>query len=159
MFPGNFAEAVAQFDTNDDGLIDFNEFIELDRRYPLVLFPAFRLQDRMQRVTLGQYAWVDIHKSIQKTKHIQEYMDAHGNVDLTQPRHMPAVEKGGGGHTRKPHRDPLATKVLSTARKALMNANLIFYSGPVGGSGNGSSSSSGKDSANVCGGGSDAIKR
>jgi len=78
MFPGNFAEAVAQFDTNDDGLIDFNEFIELDRRYPLVLFPAFRLQDRMQRVTLGQYAWVDIHKSIQKTKNIQEYMDAHG---------------------------------------------------------------------------------
>jgi len=78
MFPGNFAEAVAQFDTNDDGLIDFNEFIELDRRYPLVLFPAFRLQDQMQRVTLGGSAWVRIHETIQKTKHIQDYMEAHG---------------------------------------------------------------------------------
>ena len=29
LFPGNFAEAIAQFDTNDDGLIDFNEFMEV----------------------------------------------------------------------------------------------------------------------------------
>ena len=49
LFPGNFAEAISQFDTNDDGLIDFNEFMELDKRYPLVLFPAFRLQDRMTK--------------------------------------------------------------------------------------------------------------
>jgi len=54
LFPGNFAEAISQFDTNDDGLIDFNEFMELDKRYPLVLFPAFRLQDRMMKKTLGE---------------------------------------------------------------------------------------------------------
>ena len=54
LFPGNFAEAIGQFDTNDDGLIDFNEFMELDKRYPLVLFPAFRLQDRMTKKTLGE---------------------------------------------------------------------------------------------------------
>ena len=30
------------------------KFRELNRRYPMVLFPAFRLQDRMQKVTFGQ---------------------------------------------------------------------------------------------------------
>ena len=80
---------------------------------------------------------------------VQEYMDAHGNVDLTQPTCVPAEEEGGGGHARKPHRDALATKVLATARKALMNANLIFYSGPVGGSSSDSGSSSGSGSGNV----------
>ena len=78
LFPGNFGEAVAQFDTNDDGLIDFAEFLELDRRYPLILFPAFRLQDRMQQRTLGEPAWVLIREGIQRYKRIKEYMDTHG---------------------------------------------------------------------------------
>jgi hypothetical protein len=52
-FPGNFKNALEQFDVNEDGLIDYSEFVELDRRYPLVLFPAYRLQDMMQRATLG----------------------------------------------------------------------------------------------------------
>jgi hypothetical protein len=54
-FPNNFKNALEQFDVNEDGLIDYSEFVELDRRYPLVLFPAFRLQDMMQRKTLGKY--------------------------------------------------------------------------------------------------------
>ena len=51
-FPGNFATALEEFDQNDDGLIDFDEFQIINQRYPLVLFPAFHLQDRMQ-VYLG----------------------------------------------------------------------------------------------------------
>ncbi len=78
LFPGNFAEAIAQFDTNDDGLIDFNEFMELDKRYPLVLFPAFRLQDRMMKKTLGEREWVRVHENINREKKIREYMEAHG---------------------------------------------------------------------------------
>lgn len=53
-FPNNFRKALEEFDVNEDGLIDYSEFLELDRRYPLVLFPAFRLQDMMQRNTLGK---------------------------------------------------------------------------------------------------------
>lgn len=54
MFPGNFQRALDEFDVNEDGLIDYNEFVELDRRYPLVLFPAFKLQDMMQKYSLGE---------------------------------------------------------------------------------------------------------
>jgi hypothetical protein len=39
-FPNNFKTALEQFDVNEDGLIDYSEFVELDRRYPLVLFPG-----------------------------------------------------------------------------------------------------------------------
>ncbi|CAM9472967.1 unnamed protein product, partial [Discosporangium mesarthrocarpum] len=49
MFPGNFAKALTEFDVNDDGLIDFDEFRGMDKAFPLVFFPAFRLQDAMQK--------------------------------------------------------------------------------------------------------------
>jgi hypothetical protein len=52
-FPANFKRALQEFDVNEDGLIDYGEFLEIDRRYPLILFPAFRLQDVMQRNSLG----------------------------------------------------------------------------------------------------------
>ena len=59
-FPGNFSTALEQFDVNEDGLIDFNEFCEIDRRFPLVLFPAFRLQDHMQKYTIGETEWLKL---------------------------------------------------------------------------------------------------
>lgn len=68
MFPGNFSNALTMFDSNDDGLIDFKEFVELDKRFPLVLYPAFRLQGTMQKMTLGERAWTDIFENLQKTK-------------------------------------------------------------------------------------------
>jgi hypothetical protein len=53
-FPSNFKKALEEFDVNEDGLIDYGEFGQIDARYPLVLFPAFRLQDVMQRNSLGK---------------------------------------------------------------------------------------------------------
>ena len=72
--------------SNDDGLIDFSEFQELDRRYPLVLFPAFRLQDRMQKMTLGESGWKGIMKDVTKAKLIADYRSAHGGRDPPQSR-------------------------------------------------------------------------
>ena len=37
-------------------MIDFDEFIAINRKFPLMLFPAFRLQDYMQKSTLGMFA-------------------------------------------------------------------------------------------------------
>ncbi len=37
-----------------DGFVSFEEFKRMNDRYPMVLFPAFKLQDTMQRCTLGE---------------------------------------------------------------------------------------------------------
>lgn len=85
MFPGNFARALDEFDVNEDGLIDYNEFVELDRRYPLVLFPAFRLQDMMQKKTLGEAAWVELSERYYHNKQIEDYKAAHGGKLPPEP--------------------------------------------------------------------------
>ena len=36
LFPGNFKTALQQFDENDDGLIDFNEFKLIHKAFPMV---------------------------------------------------------------------------------------------------------------------------
>ncbi len=77
MFPGNFGRALEEFDVNGDGLIDMDEFRELNRRYPLVLFPAFRLQDNLQRGSLGLKRWNQILSLRQKTKVLREYRKTH----------------------------------------------------------------------------------
>lgn len=77
-FPANFRRALEEFDVNEDGLIDYGEFQEIDRRYPLVLFPAFRLQDTMQRNSLGEAAWVKVIEGYTHQKKIEEYKATHG---------------------------------------------------------------------------------
>lgn len=77
-FPQNFKRALEEFDVNEDGLIDYSEFIELDRRYPLVLFPAFRMQDTMQTSSLGEKGWQKIIEGYKRNQDIEEYKAAHG---------------------------------------------------------------------------------
>ena len=60
MFAGNFAAAIQQFDTNSDGVIDFKEFRNLNQKFPMLLFPAFRMQEGMQKLTLGASTWQKI---------------------------------------------------------------------------------------------------
>jgi len=38
---------LAKFDTNKDGRIEYSEFIQINSRFPAVLFPAFEMQDRL----------------------------------------------------------------------------------------------------------------
>jgi len=85
MFPGNFGTAIQMFDVNDDGLIDFDEFVEIDRRFPLVLFPAFRLQDRMQRMTLGAPEWKTINEAVVRCTRDQEYREKHNGRAMPVP--------------------------------------------------------------------------
>ena len=77
MFPGNFATALTEFDSNDDGLIDPDEFRDLNRAYPMVLFPAFRFQDNLQRGSLGTNRWVQIQGRKAKLARLEEYRKNH----------------------------------------------------------------------------------
>lgn len=63
---------------SQDGLIDYREFCELERRYPIILFPAFRLQDGLQKMSLGESEWVKIVEQYGRSKAIEEYKATHG---------------------------------------------------------------------------------
>lgn len=86
-FPNNFKKALEEFDVNEDGLIDYGEFLELDRRYPLILFPAFRLQDTLQRNSLGESQWLTIIEAYNRAQKLEEYKVAHGGRLPPDPLH------------------------------------------------------------------------
>ena len=69
----------------EDGLIDYGEFLEIERRYPLVLFPAFRLQDRMQKMSMGEKEWLEIVRSAAEEKRVEEYKATHGGRAPPEP--------------------------------------------------------------------------
>ena len=80
LFSGNFRMALENFDTNDDGLIDFDEFRNLNDRYPMILHPAFRMQDKLQKYTLGEEEWVKVMENINYWQKIKEYTDKEGEA-------------------------------------------------------------------------------
>ncbi len=80
-FPGNFEQALDMFDENGDGVIDLMEFITLDRRFPMLMFPAFRLQEKMQKMTLGEKQWTKINERIKVSRYRQDFMNAHNGVE------------------------------------------------------------------------------
>ena len=84
-FPRNFKMALQQFDVNEDGLIDYSEFLEIERRYPLVLFPAFRLQDTMQKLSMGEFVWLEIISDYAENRRIEEYRATHGGRAPPEP--------------------------------------------------------------------------
>lgn len=84
-YPGNFKNALENFDVNEDGLIDYAEFIELERRYPLILFPAFRLQDSLQSFSLGSRKWLKIIEEYTRMRKIDEYKALHGGKAPPEP--------------------------------------------------------------------------
>lgn len=87
-FPANFKKALEEFDVNEDGLIDYGEFLEIDRRYPLVLFPAFRLQDVLQSASLGESTWLTVIERYEESKRIEEYKANHGGKAPPDPFHI-----------------------------------------------------------------------
>ena len=76
-FPGNFARAIREFDKNDDGLLDMSEFQEINRRYPLLLFPAFRVQDHFHRHTFGETGWMRIMENTAYKDFVEDYQSSH----------------------------------------------------------------------------------
>mmetsp|Transcript_1869 Transcript_1869/g.4278 ORF Transcript_1869/g.4278 Transcript_1869/m.4278 type:complete len:371 (-) Transcript_1869:1175-2287(-) len=53
----NIDLVLQHFDKNMDGVINFDEFRDINRRYPYLLYPAFRLQSQIESKTLGRGWW------------------------------------------------------------------------------------------------------
>lgn len=45
----------------------------MNKRYPMLLFPCFRLQDRMQKSTLGENHWLMLHKRLYQRLKLENY--------------------------------------------------------------------------------------
>ena len=54
---GNLEEALKFIDQEGEGTMSFVDFQRLCRHLPIILYPAFRLQSRLQRKTLGAARW------------------------------------------------------------------------------------------------------
>lgn len=85
MFPGNFRMFLEQFDVNQDGVIDFQEFAIINHRYPLVFFPAFRMQLALQEFTLGSAYWAKIMERKQFMRMVQKHREANGGRFPKEP--------------------------------------------------------------------------
>lgn len=46
-----------RIDADGDGEVSFAEFREFNRKYPAILFPAFRMQQEMRRRVFGEAFW------------------------------------------------------------------------------------------------------
>ncbi|KAF4134894.1 EF-hand domain pair [Phytophthora infestans] len=79
-FSGNINTALTEFDRNKDGVIDFEEFKNLNKRFPMLLFPCFRLQDRMQKATLGDNHWLQLHKRLYERLKSENYQRKHNGA-------------------------------------------------------------------------------
>ncbi|RHY22597.1 hypothetical protein DYB32_009453 [Aphanomyces invadans] len=97
LFSGNFNRALKEFDKSgvletsslccscwrcrkNEGVIDFAGFDLLNRRYPMILFPCFRLQDRIQKATLGEAHWLRIHKRYYDMLKDEQFRKKHGGA-------------------------------------------------------------------------------
>ena len=80
-YPDNFKLALTAFDKNEDGMMDFDEFRELNDKYPMLLFPAFRFQDKVQSRILGRRVWVDVARRVQEEREKESYKRTHGGAE------------------------------------------------------------------------------
>ena len=61
-------EALSKIDTNGDGKIDFAEFQEMNRLFPRLLYPAFRVQENMMEFTLGGEVWKNRRSALEEDR-------------------------------------------------------------------------------------------
>jgi sphingosine kinase/serine/threonine-protein phosphatase 2B regulatory subunit len=76
----NLTYALKSFDLNDDGRIDFEEFKELNHKFPALLYPVFRIQANMRLFTMGDKWW-----TLKIEQLIQEKDDELAKADSFSP--------------------------------------------------------------------------
>lgn len=114
-FPKAAKKALQIFDSDGSGSIDYDEFAEMNLRYPHLLWPAFRLQNRIQEMTLGIATWKKVNQRMKEKGKLQKKFGPRPfcplcfclprpvlNVKKTKTFMGLHTTKGGLGTTRKP---------------------------------------------------------
>jgi Ca2+-binding EF-hand superfamily protein len=66
--PRTVKRVLQMFDDNGDQSIGIDEFAEMNLKYPHLLWPAFRLQYRVQELTLGLNQWKRVQRRMKERK-------------------------------------------------------------------------------------------
>jgi len=79
---GRVQRALREFDVNEGSVFTFDEFKDLNARFPNLLYPAFRLQDAVRRAFLGVRYW---EKKLRKYSRIRDNIrTAKVNSDILE---------------------------------------------------------------------------
>ena len=73
MFPGNFKDALQEFDCEEDGRMGYGAFKALARRFPMTIYPAMRLQSSLHRCFLGTTKWERLRERRDLRKRLLAY--------------------------------------------------------------------------------------
>jgi Ca2+-binding EF-hand superfamily protein len=80
IFPGNFKRMLQEYDLNEDGMLDFHEFRMMERTYPSILYPLFKVQDLVQTSTIGRQRYCNVMAEQQISAKLRQYMHTHKNT-------------------------------------------------------------------------------
>jgi|GEM_PF-1809997 len=83
----NCRTALSNFDQNNDGKIDFEEFQALNVQFPMLLFPAFRMQENMMSNTLGAKWWKEKKAMLQQQREEANSVDEKLRLKELQRQH------------------------------------------------------------------------
>jgi Ca2+-binding EF-hand superfamily protein len=75
-FPGTFKLALERFDKTDSGDLDYPEFKEMARYFPILIFPVLLLQEQFQQMTLGERRWTELLEGKSQRKEIDAMLRA-----------------------------------------------------------------------------------
>jgi hypothetical protein len=106
---------------NPDGMMDFRQFKNSNTRFPLTLFPAFRLQDKIRQTILGAAAWLDISRRIEEEKEREIYRRKFNKeMPLSPVEQLCSLFKR---QSRGVRAKKVAAMSDTAAKKALLTAN------------------------------------
>ena len=84
-FAGNFKQALQEFDANDDGQIDVDEFTELVAHHCMIMDPVFQLQIDIQDNSLGHKRWLALLEGLQLRRSVQHNLSKYNRFPTLRP--------------------------------------------------------------------------
>eukprot|EP00614_Pseudopedinella_elastica_P021331 CAMPEP_0172628264 /NCGR_PEP_ID=MMETSP1068-20121228/160735_1 /TAXON_ID=35684 /ORGANISM="Pseudopedinella elastica, Strain CCMP716" /LENGTH=359 /DNA_ID=CAMNT_0013438395 /DNA_START=12 /DNA_END=1091 /DNA_ORIENTATION=- len=86
----------------DIAQLTFWEFRELNRKYPLLLMPAFDIQDKMQEHTLGSNVWVKVQENVSHAEDILRQEEEQFGMPVAETKWETRLQRFGFARTYAP---------------------------------------------------------